>query len=206
MQSSKTTVILSSPASQLVFLANCWTKQEWPSGSSIRNPVQRQRLLKQYNRLPGDPKLNVVQSQDGEILVAFYNHVLHYQPEPDEDLEDAGERLPSENEDEDEDEQDTEEKPPSGDKNEVGQSVEENLSSDDEDGDEQDIGDEKPICRPVPLQHLYKLEGNKLEMLQKKDLLRYLPGSPNTTTGSSETTTKKHKNAPGNLSIMYAIT
>lgn len=47
--------------------------------------TERETLLKQYIRLPGDPQGLGVQIRLGEILVAFYNYILRREEESDED-------------------------------------------------------------------------------------------------------------------------
>lgn len=143
---------------------------EWRPGTdpSIDITEERQRLLQQCRRLPGEPKLKL-RSRVGEILVTFYNYVLHKQPGPDSD--------------------DAEE----SDSDSVSSIAEYEEC-------------ERPTCRPIPLQYLYKIRNDDgvLEMIAREDLLDYLPRN-----SDSENAGEQYGVAPrssnGNLRIMYVI-
>lgn len=119
---------------------------------SISAVQERQILLEQFIRLPGNPRPDEVPARSpGEILVSFYNYELPLRGEPDDDgpgeaEQDAGEpeqdaaRVPSQT-------------PPA------------NEAS------------KKPICQPVPLQYLYNFPSNGAEMIDKADLLKLVPGN-----------------------------
>lgn len=137
---------------------------KWNPGidPSVDITKERQRLFEQYRRLPGEPKLKL-RSRTGEMMVTFYNYVLHKPSESDED--------------DDEDEPD----------------------SDSYDGNcEQN---KESTCRPVPLQYLYEIKGDELEMIPRRNLLRFLPGNSEDAAGRS----KKPKDPGGNLRIMCVI-
>lgn len=123
---------------------------------------ERQRLLEQCRRLPGDPKLKL-RTRVGEVLVTFYNHVLHNPPDEDEDDGDEYESEPD-------------------------------LPSSPDPEDQK----QKPNCRPVPLQYLYKIRNDGLEMIERKYLFGYLPNPEGN--GS-----RKRINSSGNLRIMYVV-
>lgn len=56
---------------------------------SINAVQERQSLLEQFIRLPGDPGPNEVPTRPpGEILVSFYNHELLLSPESDDESDD----------------------------------------------------------------------------------------------------------------------
>lgn len=126
---------------------------------------ERQKLLEQCRRLPGDPKLKL-RSRVGEVLVTFYNHMLHGPPEQDED------------------------------------DAEEFESDPDLSAEEEERG-RVSTCRPVPLQYLYKIQGDGLEMIAKEDLFGYLPRNPGDTVELSRG--KGRSDLDGNLRIMYVI-
>lgn len=128
---------------------------------SVDITKERQRLLEQHRRLPGEPKLNL-RSRAGEIMVTFYNYVLHKPPESDED---DGE--------------------------------EDVLDTDSSLDGRQD--DKESTCRPVPLQYLYKFRGDELEMISRRDLLRFLPKNP------GDAAHKRSKNSGGDLRIMCVL-
>lgn len=136
---------------------------KWNPGidPSVDITRERQRLFEQYRRLPGEPKLRL-RSRTGEMMVTFYNHVLHKPSESDED-------------DGDDDEPETD-------------SYDENYKQ-----------SKASTCRPVPLQYLYKIKGDGLEMIPRRDLLRFLPGN------SEDVAGKKPRNPGGNLRIMCVI-
>lgn len=141
---------------------------KWNPGTdpSVDITRERQRLFEQCRRLPGEPKLKL-RNRAGEMMVTFYNHVLHKPSESDED-------------DGDEDESETD-------------SYDENYKQ-----------DKRSTCRPVPLQYLYEIKGDGLEMVPRKSLLRFLPGNLEDAAGMSGPA-KRPKNPGGNLRIMCVI-
>lgn len=155
-------------SSFLLLLISSWIrlivklgKVGWRPGTdpSVNITKERQRLLEQCRRLPGEPKLKL-RSQVGEVLVTFYNRVLHSPPDEDEDDADEYESEP--------------------------------------DSSEEQEQKQRSTCRPVPLQYLYKIRNDGLEMIERKDLFDYLPKPEGN--GS-----RKRINSSGNLRIMYVI-